>query len=285
MGKYVEGPLTLKSGEALEEYRRVKLDASGDAVYADANDIAIGVTLEKVADATSVAIQPITATGTMLLTAAGAFSRKALLYPADDGKVDDTQLGQPIAMALEAATADGDHVECIQLGVARVKGWLGIPLTDWREVGTNDIQNLAAHGGILAKDATPNLEFTNADTDSAIRLTWDASDSNAIATQIPLPPDLNAGADLVLHMRAAMAGTTDTPVIDADSFFNEGDTKVSDASAAITGATVAEYTITIAAADIPAGAQTLSIELTPAAHTTDALYVYATWMEYEALSA
>lgn len=159
-------------------------------------------------------------------------------------------------------------------------GFIDLPLAIWREVGTNDIQNLAAHGGEMAKDSTPIFEFTNGDADSALRLRWVASDSNAIALQATLPPDFDDTADLVIHLRAAMAGTTNTPVIDCDAFFNEGDTKVEDASAAITGTTVAEYTITIAAADIPAGAQTVSLELTPGAHTTDALYVYAIWLEY-----
>jgi hypothetical protein len=77
-----------------------------------------------------------------------------------------------------------------------------------------------------------------------------------------------------------MAGATDTPVISADSYFNEGDTKVEDDSAAVTGTTYAEYIITIAAADVPAGAQTFTCELTPGAHTTDILYMTAIWVEY-----
>jgi hypothetical protein len=58
-----------------------------------------------------------------------------------------------------------------------------------------------------------------------------------------------------------------------------GDTKVSDVTATITQA-AADTIITIAAADIPAGAQTVTIELTPSAHAGDALYLYATWLEY-----
>lgn len=171
-------------------------------------------------------------------------------------------------------------VTAAKLSATLKTGFIPLPLVNWREVASNDIQALAAHGGILAKDSTPILEFTNGDTDSAIRLRWAASDSNAIAIQVPLPPDLDTASDVELHLRAAMAGATDTPVISNDAFFNEGDTKVEDDSAAITGTTPAEYTITIAAADVPSGAQTLSLELTPGAHTTDALYVYAAWLEY-----
>lgn len=159
-------------------------------------------------------------------------------------------------------------------------GFIPVPLTQWREVGSNDIQALENHGGILAKDSTPILEYTNGDTDSALRLRFAANDVNPIVAQTPLPPDLDTDQALEIHFRAAMAGATNSPVVSADSYFNEGDTKVEDDSAAVSGTSVAEKVITIAAADIPAGAQTLTVELTPGAHGTDALYIYATWIEY-----
>ncbi len=68
-------------------------------------------------------------------------------------------------------------------------------------------------------------------------------------------------------------------MISADSYFNEADTKVEDDSTAC-GSAFAEETITIGAADVPSGAQTLSVELTPGAHTTDTLKVSAIWLEY-----
>jgi len=316
MAKMTHGPLTLIAGEALAVNRRVKL-SSGEAVYAGLGEAHIGVTMAAAASGAPVSVWPSNAEGTVIVTAASSFALGATLYGAASGMVDDAASGSPQYIALEAATALNDEVEALPVPITAsavgagsttlvdagaftaetevesalqeiyqhlvsAQKFIGIPLVQWREVGTNDIQNLAAHGGILAKDSTPILEYTNGDTDSALRLRWAADDVNAIVTQVPLPPDLNAGADLVLHIRAAMAGATNTPVISADSFFNEGDTKVEDDSAAITGATVAEYTITIAAADVPAGAQSLSIELTPGAHAADALYVYATWLEYTA---
>jgi hypothetical protein len=80
-------------------------------------------------------------------------------------------------------------------------------------------------------------------------------------------------------MWAAMAGTTDSVVIASDAFFDTADTKVEDNSGTVTSATAALYTITIASADIPIGARTVSVELTPGAHTTDALYLYSVWVE------
>lgn len=171
-------------------------------------------------------------------------------------------------------------VTAAKLSTTLITGFVPVPLTSLREVVSNNITNAAGNGGLLASDTTPIFEFTNGDTDSALRLRWAASNSDPIVFQVPLPPDLDEAAVVEVHLRAAMGGATDTPVISADSYFNEGDTKVEDDSAAISGTTVAEYTISIAAADVPAGAQTFTCELTPGAHTTDTLLIYAVWVEY-----
>lgn len=170
-------------------------------------------------------------------------------------------------------------VTAAKLSTTIKTGFIPVPLTTVREVVSNNITNAAGNGGLLASDTTPIFEFTNGDTDSALRLRWAASNSDAIVFQVPLPPDLDDAANVEVHFRAAMAGATDTPVVSADSYFNEGDTKVEDDSTALSNS-VAEKTITIDAADVPSGAQTLTVELTPGAHTTDAMHLYAIWVEY-----
>jgi hypothetical protein len=142
-----------------------------------------------------------------------------------------------------------------------------------------DATNVVARLGV---STTPVLDMANGDTDSGLLVTWVASNSDAVLFQTPLPPDLDVASDLVIHFRAKSGGATDTPTIAADSYFNEGDTKVEDVSSAL-GAAYAENTITIAAADIPAGAQTLTVELTPGAHTTDTVVLSAIWIEYTAV--
>jgi hypothetical protein len=154
-------------------------------------------------------------------------------------------------------------------------GFIPLPLASW-----NDIQNLAAHGGILAKDSTPILEYINGDTDSAIRMNWVATDVAAVAIQVPLPPDLDTSADVELHFRAAMSASNEGVTVNLDTFFNEGDTKVEDSQTVAIGTTYNERTITIAAADVPSGAQTMSMEITPGAHGTDGLFITAFWIEY-----
>ena len=156
--------------------------------------------------------------------------------------------------------------------------YIDVPLASLREIASNDIQAIATVvGGVLTKDTTPNLEYTNGDTDSSIRLEWASSNSDPLAFQCSLPGDMDTGPPLYFDVYAKMGGATDTPVIDLDTFFNVGDTKVSDATDAITGTSMAVYSATIAAADIPNGQDflTVSIELTPGAHTTDTLVVHA----------
>ena len=167
----------------------------------------------------------------------------------------------------------GQHIVSTQWSIP-------IPLFSWREATNMDVGNIAANGGILASDTTPILEAINAATDGQQRINWASSNSDPIINQVILPPDLDASADIVVHFYAAMAGATDTPTITVDSFFGVGDTRVVDASGAITGATAAEYTATIAAADVPSNSIPLTLELTPGAHTTDALFLMGTWIEY-----
>lgn len=310
-GSYTEGVLTLQAGEALAAHRRVKVESGTvadpvEVVYADAGEQHIGTTEAAAADTTYVAVRPRNMDGSVLVTAAGAFSRGATLYGAADGKVDDTSSGTAIGIALEAATADGDVVEMLDMTVISTtaatvsvadagsiitgttveaalaevfthiqsaQSLIPVPLATLLET---DATNVVAY---LGAATTPVLDMANGDTDSGLVVTWVASNSDPVLFQVPLPPNLNTSADLVLHLRAKSGGATDTPTIASDAYFNEGDTKVEDVSSAL-GAAYAENTITIAAADIPAGAQTLTVELTPGAHTTDTVVLSALWVEY-----
>lgn len=148
-----------------------------------------------------------------------------------------------------------------------------IPLTAWM-IGNS--ANTVSFGGPATN---PILDMANGDTDSALRWIWAAATSEELIVQVPLPPDFDPTADLVLHMLTKKDADANTVTLAADSYFMDGDTKVEDVSATIAQA-YGETTITIAAADIPAGAQTVTIELTPSAHAGDALYLSATWLEY-----
>ena len=169
------------------------------------------------------------------------------------------------------------------------KFWVPVPFTAMREVVSNDLTGTASIGAdgsagiaittVLHKHSSPSLGFTNGDTDSAFILDWTNNTSDVVAFQVPLPPHLDPSEDLYVKIYGRMAGTTDTPVLAADTYFGLGDTKVEDNSGSVTGTAPATYVITIASADIPIGAPSVTVELAPAAHTTDDLYMYSVWVE------
>lgn len=174
-------------------------------------------------------------------------------------------------------------------GPYSAKYYVPVPFTNMREVVSNDFSGTTSIGAdgsaglaittVLHKHSTPNLEFTNGDTDSAIRLEWAASNSDAVAFQVPLPPWLDTSQPVYVKFYGAMGGTTDSVVVAADTFFDLGDTKVEDNSGTVSGTAPADYTVTIAAADVPHGAHSMSVELTPGAHTTDTFLLYSCWVE------
>lgn len=308
------GNRSFTAGEALIDKRRVKIESGTvtdppEVVYADAGEQHIGMVVGSVADGEIVTVKLINVSGTVEGVAAGAFARGATLYGAADGKIDDASSGSALGIAVEAATADGDEVEwtafaVLSTGAANVsvadagsiitgvtveaalaeafthiqsaQQFIGIPLfTVYESDATN--------ATILSGATTPTVDMANGDTDSGIVMTWVASNSDAIIFQTPLPPNLDVSADIVVHFRAKSGGATDTPTIASDAYFNEGDTKVEDVSAAL-GAAYAEKTITIGNADITAGDQTLTVELTPGAHTTDTIVLSAIWIEYTGIT-
>lgn len=166
------------------------------------------------------------------------------------------------------------------LGGDRNKGFIPLSLADARELSTNATINAAGNGGLLASDSTPIFQRVNGATDKALRLSWAASNVDEITWSFAYPPDLDDAQPVEIHLLAAMEAAADTPVIAVSYFEGVGDTNAGGNTAAVTGATIAEYSVTIAAADIAAQPNFASVSLVPAAHGTDALYVYGAWIEY-----
>lgn len=160
------------------------------------------------------------------------------------------------------------------------EGFVPVPLNTWREASAFDVGAIAVNGGILASDTTPLLEGINGATDGCQRLVWASSNGDQIVNSIPLPPDLDTAKPVVLHARISSGSTTDAVGFTLDSFFNEGDTKVADTTGTNQTVTPAEVVASIAASDVPNGAQTITMGLTPVAHTTDTLNLMATWLTY-----
>lgn len=170
------------------------------------------------------------------------------------------------------------------------KGFIPLDLFSVRLIVSNDIADETivstagtekASGGILAVDTDgAQLKRVNGATDKAARIMWLAGDVGEVQfTPVPLPPDLDDAQDVTVHLLAEMAGATDTPTIDVQAFAGKGDTEMGGATAALSD-TLAEASVTLAAADIPAHPDFLNLMLVPGAHGTDAIHLYAAWIEY-----
>lgn len=194
------------------------------------------------------------------------------------GTVSATNLA---SSAVETAKIAANAVTAAKLTATMATGFIPLPLTIAREITSNDLPAVGTpDGGLLSLDTTPTLKRANAATDKKLRLGWAASNSDAITWDFTYPTDLDDTANVEVHILAAMAGAIDTPTIAINYFEGLGDSNAGGATAAITGTSIAEYSRVITAANIGAAPNGASVELVPGAHTTDALYVYAAWIEY-----
>jgi hypothetical protein len=109
---------TLIAGEALAIYRRIKINSSGQAVYAVAGEVADGITQEAVASGAACQVKLLNGNGTFRVTCSAAVVRGALLYGTAAGKVDDAGLGAAQFKAMEAGSGDGAEIEAVRVDAA-----------------------------------------------------------------------------------------------------------------------------------------------------------------------
>ena len=117
---------TFTAGEALARNRLVKLGTTaGQVVYSDAADFndCVGMVGEAIASGAHAAVA-LKHRGTEKLTASDAITAHDPIIAAADGKVapdGGTSTENCIGFALEAATADGDIIECILFDAIEVR--------------------------------------------------------------------------------------------------------------------------------------------------------------------
>ena len=286
-------------------------------IYSDAGEDYIGVTEFSAATNDLVTVKQGGAGQSLEITAkvGSAITPGTVLYGAADGKVSDTSSGSAQAVALQTAAASGDNIEVAPWGVKSttaatvsiadagtytaqttveaalqeiylhligIQGFIPVPLGILRTSAADFVSGTSAVSVCLATDTTPKIGRVNAGTDPCQMVSWATGGVDPVFVQIPLPPDLDDAANLIIHARVKADGATNTPTWTVKSYFNEGDTLVSDTLAAGSAtSTWAEITGTIALADVPAGAQTLTFSLTPGAHTSNTFHMSALWFEYK----
>lgn len=108
------GDLSLPNNSALARFLRMKL-SGGYVVVAGATDADLGTLEQRVlATESRAALVPRNAEGTVRMVAAAAVALYATVYGAAGGKVATTANTNPLGVALEAATADGDEIEVLR---------------------------------------------------------------------------------------------------------------------------------------------------------------------------
>ena len=159
-------------------------------------------------------------------------------------------------------------------------GTIHLNLTTARIIATNAIQNTTEGGVPDGNTAGPSLARVNGATDKALRLAWAATQVDEIQFEpVPLPADLDPAAGVEVHLMLAKDANANTFAVAVNAFFGVGDTNCGGNTPNVAQA-LAEYVVTLAAADVPAPPNFLNLSLIPAAHAGDALYLYSAWLQY-----
>jgi hypothetical protein len=313
---YNNGVATFKAGTALEARRRVKIESGTtndppEIVYADAGEDYIGVTEYAVADGDMVAVKMCNAPGIFEIECLvdSAIARGTTLYGAADGRVSDASSGTAQAIALETGV-DYKHIRCAMWNVksttaatVSVADSGGFTSTATVEAALAEIyQHIASAqkcipiplGSLTLEDGTAIGKFSDGDSatpglsqesNKEVVLRWNnhGTPGKVAAAGIALPPDLDAASDVVIHWRAKMSGTTDTPTLEHECYLGAGDTDCAGTDDEVDGgATLTEYTATIAASNVGGSPEELTLLFGPKASElgTDDLLVYSVWIEY-----
>jgi hypothetical protein len=116
--QYDSGTKTFVADAAIAQFARVVFESDGRVVTAGLAEVGIGVAQTPAfAAGDAISVKLYNSGGTFKMRASEALAVGATLYTESDGEVQDTAQATavPFAQALEAATADGDIIECALL--------------------------------------------------------------------------------------------------------------------------------------------------------------------------
>ena len=157
--------------------------------------------------------------------------------------------------------------------------------------------NLFSDGSTLTTTTSTNAGFTKGETNATI-LTWAATKVVAVGIEVHLPFDYDESKDeFEFHMQAGMGGSTDTPGFTANVYSKRNGVALTAdliaGAAALSRVGAVESTAALAVATTGSksvffkvsgkklkGGDTLTFKITPGAHGTDAINVYAAWIKY-----
>lgn len=156
-------------------------------------------------------------------------------------------------------------------------GWsTGPALSSFREVDTSGDVRAAADaaaagsGGVLASDTTP---IFLGDAAEALAIQWAASNSDIIATTVNLPANLDGAAPVTVELLVQASGVTNAPSFSVLTNF-DGAAQVTDTATGTASASKQTIIASIDAADVPASAMVMSMQLVPGTHAADSWTLY-----------
>ncbi len=109
--------------------------------------------------------------------------------------------------------------------------------------------------------------------------------TEAVNAVVPLPPDLDAGQDVKIHVLAGKSADNDALTLDAEAFFcavgDVANADAQDTAAQTIVAGVSELVFVCGNDGVLAPPSSLSIVLTQGGtNDGDAVYIYSVWLEY-----
>lgn len=156
-------------------------------------------------------------------------------------------------------------------------GYVSVPLNTFRECDANgDVGDGTANGGVLASNTTPIL--LGIATTEQLAINWATSGVDPIITEVALPEDFDGTQDVVIQAQVT-SGSTDAFSATIDTTW-QGGTLVADTLAGSASATLHTATATVAAADVADSPETVTIKITPAAHSNDAFQLESLRIRY-----
>jgi len=198
-------------------------------------------------------------------------------------KVYEKQGGDEIVVA-SGGKITVESGGAIQLPPNQGTGYIPFDLFSVRGIVSNDIPNTATQaGGFLAKNTTPILERINGATDKGIRVVWAATNVTPIQfAPVPYPLDLDDTLPATVKLLVSKDTNTDTLANIAVAYFEGvGGSNAGTNTPAITETTgPALKSVTIAASAVGPAPTFATVELVPGTHGTDAIRLYAAWLEY-----
>jgi len=187
-------------------------------------------------------------------------------------------LGSGTVGATQLAT---DSVTAVKLAGNLGIGHIPLDITTVRIISTNAIQN-TTEGGVPDGNTDPSLARVNGATDKALRLVWAAASVVEVQfAPVAKPADMDGAAAAEIHLLIAKDTNTDNAAVVAVNIFDGiGDTNAGGNTAALSTASLTEYSVNIAAGDLGDPPGFLNISLIPGTHANDAIRLYAAWIEY-----